>query len=620
RRRPRAVHPGGPAGLRRRLRPRRHPHARGHGRCLPQRGSPVVRRARRPRAADLRGPDRGGLPRPDGGDQPGHLLTGTGLSARHRRRIRRGRLAGLLARPRCQRSQGRRLLVRRLLRRLLRLRGGGRAPDRALLRLLTRGGGPRVRRRAPHRCAAVHLLPAGRVRRCPRGCRESPGGARLRGLLGLHAGPGGHPRPDVHVPRRRLGRPAAGLAAARAAGRGTPRRRPGHGRRQPRGLDRRVAGDRGRLMAVVTGRPLPDRTFFRGGAAALLWVGAAAVPLVFLGTFFAWPVLTLLARGVMTDGALDLSGFADVLSRDRTWRVIGMTLAQSAVGTAAAVVLGVPGAYVLYRCRFRGQGLVRAFVTVPFVLPTVVVGVAFRALLTDGGPLGFLGLDGTFTAVVLALVFFNYAVVVRTVGALWARLDPRLEQAARALGAGPVRAFVTVTLPALGPAIASAASVVFLFCATAFGVVMVLGGVDYGTVETEIWVQTTQFLDLRAAAVLSVVQVAVVTLALAAATASRRRQERALRLQTDSLVRQPLRLRPGADLLPAVVTAAVVLGLLVTPLAGLLVRSLRTPAGWSLDNYIALGTTGGANALTVTVWEATANSLRAAVDATVLAV
>ncbi|MFD1718770.1 ABC transporter permease [Georgenia deserti] len=373
-------------------------------------------------------------------------------------------------------------------------------------------------------------------------------------------------------------------------------------------------------MAVVTGRPLPDRTFSRGGAAALFWVVAAAVPLVFLGTFFAWPVLTLLARGVMTDGALDLSGFADVLSRDRTWRVIGMTLAQSAVGTAVAVVLGVPGAYVLYRCRFRGQGLVRAFVTVPFVLPTVVVGVAFRALLTDGGPLGFLGLDGTFTAVVLALVFFNYAVVVRTVGALWSRLDPRLEQAARALGAGPVRAFVTVTLPALGPAIASAASVVFLFCATAFGVVMVLGGVDYGTVETEIWVQTTQFLDLRAAAVLSVVQVAVVTLALAAAAASRRRQERALRLQTDSLVRQPLRLRPGADLLPAVVTAAVVLGLLVTPLAGLLVRSLRTPAGWSLDNYIALGTTGGANALTVTVWEATANSLRAAVDATVLAV
>ncbi|MFC7403516.1 ABC transporter permease [Georgenia alba] len=362
--------------------------------------------------------------------------------------------------------------------------------------------------------------------------------------------------------------------------------------------------------------------------ARLAWALAAGVPLVFLGTFFAWPVLTLLGRGLLPDGALDPHGFAEILTRSRTWRVVGLTLAQSAVGTGVALLLGIPGAYVLYRCRFRGRGLLRAVVTVPFVLPTVVVGVAFRALLAEGGPLGFLRLDGTFAAIVLALVFFNYAVVVRTVGGMWARLDPRAVQAARALGASPVRAFRTVTLPALGPAIASAASVVFLFCATAFGVVMVLGGLDYGTVETEIWVQTTQFLDLRAAAVLSVLQVGVVAAALAVAAAGRRRQERALRLRLDAAAEQPLRLvtrglrtlRPGPDLVPATLTAVVVLGLLVTPLAGLVVRSFRTSEGWTLENYVNLGSTGGPNALTVTVWEATANSLRAAVDATVLAV
>ena len=182
------------------------------------------------------------------------------------------------------------------------------------------------------------------------------------------------------------------------------------------------------------------------------------------------------------------------------------------------MLLGVPGAYVLYRHSFRGRGVLRAFVTVPFVLPTVVVGVAFRSLLVSGGPLGFLHLDGTFAAIVAALVFFNYAVVVRAVGGLWERLDPRAEQAARALGASPWRAFRTVTLPALTPAIASAASLAFLFCATAFGTVLVLGGLQFGTIETEIWIQTTQFLDLRAAAVLSVVQLVVV-----AGTLDRRR-------------------------------------------------------------------------------------------------
>ena len=386
-------------------------------------------------------------------------------------------------------------------------------------------------------------------------------------------------------------------------------------------------------------------------ARRLGWALATAVPLVFLGTFFAWPVLAIVGQGFFPDGALDLSAVADVFSRPRTWRILGLTLAQAVAGTALAVLLGLPGAYVLYRCRFRGRGLVRAFVTVPFVLPTVVVGVAFRALLAEGGLLGFLGLDGTFAAIVAALVFFNYALVVRTVGGLWARLDPRAEQAARALGASPARAFRTVTLPALGPAIASAASMVFLFCSTAFGVVLVLGGIRFGTIETEIWIQTTQFLDLRAAAVLSVVQLVVVAAALTLAGRSRWRQERALRLRSDNEAGDRLRLvvrdrptrrerpnfssasahgdlghsrrglRPGPDLGPALVTAAVVVGLLGLPLAGLVVRSFRTPdGGWGLANYANLGTTGGANALTVTVWEATANSLRVAVDATVIAV
>ncbi|WP_435737295.1 ABC transporter permease [Cellulosimicrobium sp. PMB13] len=386
----------------------------------------------------------------------------------------------------------------------------------------------------------------------------------------------------------------------------------------------------------------------------MLWGVAAAVPLAFLGVFFVWPVVSLVARGfVGSDGGLDLSGFAEVFSAPRTWRIVGLTLWQAVLGTTFSLLLGVPGAYVLYRCRFRGRRVLRALVTVPFVLPTVVVGVAFRTLLVDGGPLGFLRLDGTFAAIVVALVFFNYSVVVRTVGGLWEHLDPRAEQAARALGATPWRAFRTVTLPALAPAIASAASIVFLFCATAFGVVLVLGGIRYGTIETEIWIQTTQFLDLRTAAVLSVVQLAVVVAALAVANRTRARRERALTLTAASSAAHPLRLwqrgpaggpvggpaggstggsagglargpvrgRPGGDLLPAALTAVVVVVLVGLPLATLVVRSLRVPGGgWGLDNYANLGTTGGRNALSVTVWEAAGNSLRTAALATVLAV
>ncbi|WP_123309222.1 iron ABC transporter permease [Cellulomonas sp. PhB143] len=349
------------------------------------------------------------------------------------------------------------------------------------------------------------------------------------------------------------------------------------------------------------------------------WVLAAAVPLAFLAIFFAWPVAALVGRGFWTDGALDLGGFAEVFSATRTWRIIGITLGQAVAGTALSVLLGVPGAYVLYRCSFPGRTLLRGLVAVPFVLPTVVVGVAFRAVLAPDGPLGALGLDQTFAAIVLALVFFNYSVVVRTVGGMWERLDPRAEQAARALGASPARAFRTVTLPALTPAIASAASIVFLFCATAYGIVLVLGPTGYGTIETEIYVQTTQFLDLRAAAVLSVVQLVVVGAALAVANRARTRRERALALTSDRAVARPLRAR--RDALPLAATAVVVLGLLAMPLGTLLARSFREPdGGWGLANYRNLSTTGDANALSVTVWQATATSLRTAALAALIAV
>lgn len=349
-----------------------------------------------------------------------------------------------------------------------------------------------------------------------------------------------------------------------------------------------------------------------GGAAAILVV-AAAIPLAFLAVFFAWPVGGMLIRGFTLDGALDLSGVVEVFSRPRTWRIIGQTLAQATAATVLAVLLGVPAAFVLWRTTFPGARALRALFTVPFVLPTVVVGVAFRSLLAAGGPLGFLSLDGTFLAIVLALVFFNHSVVVRTVGAMWARLDPRAGEAAATLGASPARVFLTVTLPALTPAIASAASVVFLFCATAFGVVLILGGTSFGTIETEIWLQTVQLLDLRAAAVLSVVQLVVVAASLAVASRARAARERALPLRAQWS--RPLDLRRDA----VAVALTVVTGLaLAAPLANLLLRSFHTPDGWGLGNYRNLAGTG--DALTVPVLQALANSLTVALAATALAV
>ncbi len=339
----------------------------------------------------------------------------------------------------------------------------------------------------------------------------------------------------------------------------------------------------------------------------LLGLGAlAALPVLALVAFFVVPVVAMVGLGFGDDGGT--AAVVEVLTRERTHRVLAFTLLTATAGTVLSVALGLPAAHVLHRTALPLRRGLRAVLLVPFVLPTVVVGVAFRQLLGEGGPLGFLGLDGTPAAIVLGLVFFNVAVVLRVVGTAWESLDPRPAQAAATLGAPPATVFRTITLPALRPAIVSAATVVFLFCATAFGIVLTLGGARYATVETEIYLLTTTLYDLPAAAALSLLQLLVVGLLLLAA--------RRVRAAAPS-VRRPVPLRrPGrADAVPLAATL-LLLAFVGLPLAALVVGSLRVGGGWGLGNYAALSTTGDRQALVVPVTDALLISVRTAVDAT----
>ncbi|MCY7400003.1 MAG: iron ABC transporter permease [Nocardioides sp.] len=333
-------------------------------------------------------------------------------------------------------------------------------------------------------------------------------------------------------------------------------------------------------------------------------------PVLVLGVLFVLPVSGMLAQGFWVDGRFTPGEVLDVLARPRVHRIAWFTLWSSSVATLVAVILGLPVAHALHRLRLPGRSVLRAAVLVPFVLPTVVVGVAFRTLLGEGGPLGFLGLDGTPAAIISGLVFFNVAVVVRAVGTAWESLDPRPGEAAAALGATPLQVLRTVTLPGLRPAIVGAASVVFLFCATAFGIVLTLGGVRYGTIETEIYLLTTTVFDLRAAAALSVLQIVVVVGLLAVSARLRQVPDPT----AQRVVARPRSVRRSDW--PVLCATAIVLLAVALPLVSLVAGSFETPDGWSLDNYRALTTSGDNQALLVPVTAALSTSLRTAVDAT----
>jgi thiamine transport system permease protein len=141
-------------------------------------------------------------------------------------------------------------------------------------------------------------------------------------------------------------------------------------------------------------------------------VGRCAVAVVALAV--AVPVLAVLWRTLRPEDAWTLDAFARILSSARTWRLVGVTVGQALASCAMTMAVGVPVAWVLSRYRFPGRGAVRLAATVPFVLPSVVVGAAFASLL---GPRGLVDLRATWWPILAAHLCFNLAVVVRTVAA-----------------------------------------------------------------------------------------------------------------------------------------------------------------------------------------------------------
>ncbi len=315
----------------------------------------------------------------------------------------------------------------------------------------------------------------------------------------------------------------------------------------------------------------------------LAWtMGLWILPAGFLVLFYFYPQLSIFTESFRR-GAAGFSPLAETFGSPAVRRVIWFTLYQAVLSTGLTLLLGLPGAYLFGRFTFPGKSLLRALTGVPFVLPTLVVAAAFNALIGPSGwvnvglmalfdlespPISFLNSLG---AILTAHVFYNTTIVLRMVGDFWSNLNPRLEAAAQVLGAGPMNVLRRVTIPALSPAVAAATLLVFIFNFTSFGVILVLGGPRFATIEVEIYTQTVGLFNLPVAASLSLLQIGF-TLALTIVyTHLSRRINRPVDLRARSYTQRPLtgaRQRIWAGLL-----IGVLLVLLVAPLAGLAARS-----------------------------------------------
>ncbi len=239
----------------------------------------------------------------------------------------------------------------------------------------------------------------------------------------------------------------------------------------------------------------------------LLWV----LPLAFLGVFFFLPFFRIIGIGLSAEAF-------SVQNLRLAAQTLLFTVYQAVLSTILTLLLGLPCAMLFARYSFPGRSLLRALTAVPFMLPTVVVAAGFNALL---GPRGWLNVTlmnvlhlgappvsfvGTLVAILVAHVFYNTTIVIRIVGNALSSLDPRFAQAARSLGADSLRVWWHVSLPLLRPPLLAACLLVFLFDFTSFGVILLLGGPTFATLEVQIYIQALQLLNLPLASLLAFLQ------------------------------------------------------------------------------------------------------------------
>ena len=317
---------------------------------------------------------------------------------------------------------------------------------------------------------------------------------------------------------------------------------------------------------------------------ALLW---GAAPLAFLALFYFLPLSRILWFSFVQEGGGEFGLNLDI----EYWgRILGFTVRQAATSTAVTVAVGLPLAKWVHHARGTSRNWMLSLLTVPFVMPAVVVGVAFTALV---GPKGLLNqllmtllsleqppidLLHTFTLVIIAHLFYNVSVVVRIVSGFWNLMDSRLGAAAGSLGAGPWMRFLTIEMPLLMPGLLSAALLVFLFCFSSFGVVLILGGLEFATLEVEIYRLTVSFFNLRAASALSLLQMLVTFLVMYVHTRLQSKGARPRVLVALPTGDRPLHLSKATSLLLSMSVWGVVAFLLL-PLFALVLRSLTLGEG-----------------------------------------
>jgi thiamine transport system permease protein len=228
------------------------------------------------------------------------------------------------------------------------------------------------------------------------------------------------------------------------------------------------------------------------------------------------PFIQLIYLVFFSSSALEGNIYFSSLMNNYFLSRLWFTTYQAMISVGASLLIGLPAAYIFYRIDFPFKNILLTFATIPFILPVVVVGLAFKELFGTNGLINYIlnflhfssiNLQGTIWLIILAHVYYNIPIIIRIVGTHLQRIHQDYDDASSLLGAGNFRKLISIYFPLLISPILSSALLVFLFCFTSFGIVLILGNYRFDTIEVVIYRFTTGLFNLQEAMSISIFQI-----------------------------------------------------------------------------------------------------------------
>ena len=227
-------------------------------------------------------------------------------------------------------------------------------------------------------------------------------------------------------------------------------------------------------------------------------------PVLFLVLFLIFPVLNTFYLSLINKNtsSLTLNNYSTVLGDSLNRYFLYWTIQQALITTLICIVIGLGGSYILATFNLPAKNLIRNVLTVPFLLPSIAVLMGFLVIYP-------LKIIFSYPGIILANLFYNLPLMIRLTEIGWSSIDPEFEVVAKSLKMSKLSYFFRVQLPHLFPMLLTASLLTFIYCFNSFAIVLVLGGIQYQTIEVRIYSLFFTSFDYNQASALAIIQLVI---------------------------------------------------------------------------------------------------------------